>query len=373
MAELTPIVRTPGLSRRERTGLWRHVLSQAFVPADAEGPRRADGFRGRLRGTEVGTLRIYEGEAQSLMVRRTSRLIAAAPAGCYKVGLQLAGSSVVSQAGREVRLRVGEFAIYDTDRPFTLGFDEPNRVLVLMFPHAMLGLPAERVARLTATPMSCRDGLGALIAPFLIRVAGVLNDVDLEGGLRLAGNVLDLLTTMLAEQLDTAPASPSSAHRAQLVQITVFIEQHLDDCGLSPDLIAAAHHISTRQLHKLFRGQGTTVSAWVRQRRLEHCRRDLRDPLQASRPVSAIAARWGYPDAAHFSRLFKATFGVTPREYRVTVDLPSGAAVPLPGGPLVPLRVSGSRPAWRACPSTCSSPARCRRAGPPAGGSRARR
>ncbi|MEU9872377.1 helix-turn-helix transcriptional regulator [Actinomadura sp. NPDC048021] len=72
----------------------------------------------------------------------------------------------------------------------------------------------------------------------------------------------------------------------------------------------------------MFREEGTTVSAWIRERRLEHCRRDLRDPLQLHRPVSAIAAGWGFVDAAHFSRLFKAAYGATPREYRVTVLRP---------------------------------------------------
>jgi AraC-like DNA-binding protein len=55
------------------------------------------------------------------------------------------------------------------------------------------------------------------------------------------------------------------------------------------------------------------VSAWIRRRRLEACRHDL---VQTSRAVSAIGARWGLPDAAHFSRLFRAAYGSSPREYR---------------------------------------------------------
>jgi AraC-like DNA-binding protein len=33
-------------------------------------------------------------------------------------------------------------------------------------------------------------------------------------------------------------------------------------------------------------------------------------------PVSAVAARWGLPDPAHFNRLFKRTYGLPPAEYR---------------------------------------------------------
>lgn len=63
------------------------------------------------------------------------------------------------------------------------------------------------------------------------------------------------------------------------------------------------------------------MSAWIRLRRLERCRRDLRDPRAVDRPVSAIAATWGLPDPAHFSRTFRAAYGITPTEYRSGVDL----------------------------------------------------
>ncbi|MET8678043.1 helix-turn-helix transcriptional regulator [Streptomyces sp. NPDC004647] len=58
------------------------------------------------------------------------------------------------------------------------------------------------------------------------------------------------------------------------------------------------------------------VGNWIRLRRLEQCRRDLHDPALCARPVSAIAVRWGFRDAAHFSRTFRATYGVPPGEYR---------------------------------------------------------
>ncbi|HYP73799.1 MAG TPA: helix-turn-helix domain-containing protein, partial [Microbacterium sp.] len=88
--------------------------------------------------------------------------------------------------------------------------------------------------------------------------------------------------------------------------------------ALSPGSIAAAHYISTRHLHGLFQEQGTTVSTWIRMRRLEQCRRDLADPLHAGSPVAAISARWGFVDAAHFSRSFKQAYGVSPSEYRAS-------------------------------------------------------
>jgi AraC-like DNA-binding protein len=316
------VARTLDLPPRQRFDFWQHAVSEAFVPLEVSGPPSSPGlraghdFHGRMRGCDLGNLRLYDVRAQAHVARRTPRLVASAPAGCYKVGLQLRGSSVLIQDGREATLSPGDFAVYDTDRPYTLAFDDPHRTLILVFPRDLLGLPEDQVAKLTATRMPGSTGLAALVGPFLVRVADVLDDVDTRGGVRLAGNVLDLLSTVLAERLDCDPPDPDAAHRALMLKITAFIEQRLGDLDLSPGQIAVAHHISVRQLHKLFHGQGTTVSGWIRQRRLEHCGHDLRDPRYAARPVAAIGARWGYPDAAHFSRLFKATYGVGPREYR---------------------------------------------------------
>ena len=75
-----------------------------------------------------------------------------------------------------------------------------------------------------------------------------------------------------------------------------------------------------RYLHRLFESEPTTVAELIRRRRLDRCRRDLLDPDLDHLPVAAIGARWGLPTAAHFSRLFRAAYGVTPGELRAGLD-----------------------------------------------------
>jgi len=102
-----------------------------------------------------------------------------------------------------------------------------------------------------------------------------------------------------------------------LDRIRVFIMQRLSDRGLTPRAIAAAHHISVRTLYRHFRVDGgASVAAWVRDRRLERCRRDLLDPRQRTRSVRAIALRWGFRNHAHFSRAFRAAYGTSPQRCR---------------------------------------------------------
>ncbi len=86
--------------------------------------------------------------------------------------------------------------------------------------------------------------------------------------------------------------------------------------ALDPARIADAHGISVRHVHRLFHESGDTVAAAIRRERLDRCRADLEDPHQRARSITEIALRWGFNDSAHFSRAFRARFGVSPRAVR---------------------------------------------------------
>ena len=79
--------------------------------------------------------------------------------------------------------------------------------------------------------------------------------------------------------------------------------------------VAAAHGISVRTVHLAFAEGGTTVSRWIRDRRLRVCYRELAR-ADSQQTVTDIAFRWGFCDAAHFSRVFKRAYGITPSDVR---------------------------------------------------------
>ena len=90
-------------------------------------------------------------------------------------------------------------------------------------------------------------------------------------------------------------------------------------------MIARNCGISIRYLHELFRDTNQTLGAWIRDQRLDACRAALGD-RSLTQSVGEIAYHWGFGDQAQFSRVFKAHFGVSPKEYR-------GGGPPPPGGP----------------------------------------
>jgi AraC-like DNA-binding protein len=289
---------------------WRALPPTAFSARDVTA------FRGRISSANLGTVQLSKiAVTDDVLVRRTPRLIKVAAPDCVTVGLQLNGSCVVSQDGREARLTPGDYAIWDTTRPYAVSTRGRNQILKVMFPRRMLRVPPQRLSGLTACRFDRREGLAASVSPFLVGLSSRLHSLSHVGELDLADAVLSMLASSFAERLsDAEPAEAGGI--GLLLRIRSYIEQRLADPGLNVSNVAAAHHISVRYLQKLFEIDGETVTGWIRARRIEHCRRDLADPHSARLPVSSIAARWGLTNAAHFSRQFRGAYGLSPTEYR---------------------------------------------------------
>lgn len=180
--------------------------------------------------------------------------------------------------------------------------------------------------RLLGGRLCGRAGLGALLSELTQLTTQDTHLGRSRTAVHLSTAIVDLLAALILRELDeTAAVSPESAGRALLLRSQNFIETRLGDPEMDPDMVAAAHHVSTRSLHRAFNDHGLTVSGWIRTRRLDRCRRDLADPTLAAEPVHVIAARWGLRNQAHFSRIFRAVYGTSPLDYRRQAQL-SGPA-----------------------------------------------
>lgn len=295
---------------------FRIAISESFVPLSVTSAA-GETFWSSMRACSVDDVHVYRIGAAQHTVERTPELIARSDRSYFKLSLLLSGSGLLVQDDREAVLEPGDFSIYDTQRPYSLLFEGDFRTAVLMFPHELIDLAPEMVAELTAVRIRGDDGIGGVVAPFLRRIATSLDLLAGPEGTRLAHSAIDLVSTALASALSVGVAE-RTPNRALVRHILAYIEEHLADPGLCPDQVAAAHFISKRHLQALLHDEGLSVSGWIRSRRLEHCRRDLLDPVHASRPVAAVGARWGFIDAAHFSRTFKAAYGQSPRSLRMS-------------------------------------------------------
>lgn len=248
---------------------------------------------------------------------RTPKHIGRLDPNVYQMIVIKRGTMRVEYDGRRATLGRGDFTLIDTSRRGAAQHT-PGGMVKLLFPRALLPLAQTDVGRLTATRIPGDKGAGALVSSLARQLPRQLDDHDAEEGARLGTAVIDLLAVALGSQLGGSRVSSDTEQRALLLRIRTHIEERLADPELSPRSIATAHHISLRQLHRLFESQETTVAESIRRRRLERSRKDLLDPALLGLPVEAVARRWGFEDAAHFSRAFRAAYGLPPGRFRMT-------------------------------------------------------
>jgi AraC-like DNA-binding protein len=266
--------------------------------------------------SDVGPVQVLTVHSMATTVTRSPRLARDGSEPQLFLTLQGAGSSAMAQHGRHAHLRTGEFAVYSTASPYTLMFDGGLDAHFFRIPIAELALPESAIQEASARAFGTDDPVAGLTADYLRRLA---ENPDLRARAvadSLAQPTIDLVRAALISSLGDPALGKESLQTTLEMRLFEYLRAHLADHDLTPAKVAAAHNISVRHLYTILGRSGITLSDWVRTQRLEACRRDLAHPHARTRTIASIARQWGFPDATHFSRVFREAYGVTPREWR---------------------------------------------------------
>jgi AraC-like DNA-binding protein len=234
----------------------------------------------------------------------------------HTLGLMLTGHGTLEQCGRLASLTPGNLVIYRGRRPFQLELTSPYQYFMIDLPPEGAGFLRQADA-VIANPQLPQLASGRILAATLAEIAGLAARMGPLTRQEMGEHIISMLRTLMHEASQHEPA-PSACGSAVLDRTLNYIEQHLDR-ALSPEMIATAQHISVRYLHALFKRQDDTVGHHIRRRRMDRIRRDLADSDLAHLSASAVAARWGIQNASHFSKLFRAEFGLSPSEFRQAI------------------------------------------------------
>ncbi|SNR94762.1 transcriptional regulator, AraC family [Geodermatophilus saharensis] len=292
---------------------WRDLLGEHFVDLDVA-PATDRPVAGEVSSRALGSLQLSRVGSVDQRAVRTAGLARADGRRYVQVGLLERGAARVQQDGRECWLQPGDYALYETDRPFTwelsAGTAPAWSLLVVTWCR-----PEASAGALTARRLDGSAGLTGVLGRMMTDLVHSPDVTAADPGDRLAAELLDLVTTA-AGAAPPRPAGTPRGEDALVCAVRAYVEEHLADPGLGPREIAAAHFVSVRQLHRLFAGRQETVAGHVRRRRLERAREELGRADARALPVSAVARRCGFPDPSVFGRAFRAAYGLTPSRYR---------------------------------------------------------
>ncbi|MFB4195900.1 AraC family transcriptional regulator [Streptomyces carpaticus] len=306
----------------ERFEYWRHALATVIAPMELTSDRTAD-FEGWMRLIALEDIHVFPVTMRAAAARRTARLIRQSDPELLHLALLAPGANplAVSQNTARDVTGPGELYLVDTSRPFTVRATSPGLPLsghCVEIPKSRLSLPPRTpVGRILGRSLCGTRGFGGLLAHLLGHLGAQYHTYRPSDAPRLATALTDLVTGLITQNLDAGPPpDPAVAERTRFLAIKEFIERHLADSALTPAVVAAHHHISTRHLHRLFQQHGTTPAAYIRRRRLEQAHHDLSTAGRVRTPIQVVAHRWGFTSHAHFTRVYTRQFGVSPTRTR---------------------------------------------------------
>ncbi|WP_329107028.1 helix-turn-helix domain-containing protein [Streptomyces sp. NBC_01439] len=302
----------------ERADAFHHAMNDASVPNDVVHESPETGIRARFETWRVGSLDLFDVRSTGFEVRRTARHVRHhRDRPVVSVSLQTAGIHRAENAGERYVLGADDIGVFHELAPRRYGWSGEGSSWAVTIDMEHLGVPVDTVAR--ASVRLRTSPLHDLVLAHLCTLRRDPGRLEKDPGAAALGNA----TTDLVRALLTSAAHDEDDQRVRSVmddclagRIMAYTRRHLSDPELSPERIAHEHAISKRQLYAVLCRAGIRLEQWVISERLEAACRLLTSPQHAGLPVSAVAARCGFTSPSHFTRRFRATYGVTPREWR---------------------------------------------------------
>ena len=294
---------------------WRDMVRGALNDIHCHSPG-GGAFRGAISSWDLLDTRFVQISADAHRASFDQSRISKSDREFVLLSVLHEGEAKIFQDDREMTLFPGDIAIYDMSKPYQF-------VITKSFVQTVVRLHRDDLARrvphlhdFTAHRIAGDKGVGRIASAHIREVYDQLDSVGPESARAVQVNLLNIIAYALSGPERGPSAFLREHHQYLLRRIHWFVEENLFDENLSCEGVAAALGISERYLRKVCSTSGYSLSERILNRRLEEASRRLSHQNAVRTPITSIAYDCGFKDAAHFSRAFKAKFGMTPRDYQ---------------------------------------------------------
>ena len=303
---------TAAFPEHEQGRAWRDAMQRLCLPV-GELPENA-GFRG-----EIFCLESPLGMEFALVDAEPHEIAGSYPDqdAAIWLTLLLEGEATLSYNSQRLELVPGDIVYGPTYVEAVMRFSRDYRQLFVKVQRLILNPRVFAPLSLKLGHLPARSGINHVFSGMLQSLAEVIEDIPPEQLRPVETALTEFLITGLGEEKSVFSLGGVSGARAyHLQRICQRIETLLCEPDLTIGMVAQAEGVSTRYLQRLFTEAGNSFIHYLRTRRLERCRADLASTLHDDLSISEICFRWGFNGSAHFSRVFRKEYGMSPREYR---------------------------------------------------------
>ncbi|MGC2775674.1 MAG: helix-turn-helix domain-containing protein [Bradyrhizobium sp.] len=306
---------------------WREAIS-TFFEVDALAADEATPFRADVLSYALGPVLFGMARASGQRFRRTAETIVRSGVDHIILQLYVRGSYEGVAGGRPIRVDAGDICVLDLAQTLeTRATAFENFTLVV--PRPMFDARLLRIEDLHGLVLPAEGAL----APLLARHFGALFDyaprMSFDECQAVIEGTVSLVAACLRGELESRDADRNVTADASLLRVRQYIEAQLSSAELSADAVALHFGLSRASLYRLFAPIGG-IADYIRSRRLHRAFFELASAGSRQVRIGEVARRWQLGTDAHFARLFKTAYGITPRAAREAALF--GARQVSPGG-----------------------------------------
>lgn len=297
---------------------WQTLLSATHLPWRLDVPKRRAGrvADAWVQRWWIDDLALVDCECAPCSGSRRQPELTATDGEFVVLLMTLAGRETVEQGGAQADLGPGDAVAWDSTTSARFAVWQPLTKRSLLIPRAALDEVSGRAWVQAGVLLDGGSPAVRMLRTYLDTVQQALPELDSSAVMAARNATLELLAGALrSDDGRSGGAVPTGGSSGPALRAVMdrWIDRHLIRHELTPAAVAQAHGVSVRTVNRIFNATGETLSEVVRVRRLARAREELTD---TDEPITTIAHRWGFADGSHFSRLFKAQYGCSPRDYR---------------------------------------------------------
>lgn len=290
---------------------WVDVLNDRFGQWEAERPT-AKGFFARTNSSRIDSTQFVECICDPCAAIRPARRSPNSAAESLTFQLVVSGRELFEIGDSRHILTPGDLLIWNDLN--AMRFDVSERLHKIS-----VTVPMARLRNWFPTRWHSIEQYhpkGSPVASVMSSLMTAMLPEALNERLRDGHAVADAMMGSLVCVLGTEAGFASGIRDSHIHRAKSYIAANLPNPDLSPADVAAAAGVSVRHLHSLFESADLSVHEYIMSQRLERIHQDLAKDSMRNRTITDIAFAWGFQSSAHFSRRFRAAFGLSPSAFR---------------------------------------------------------
>ncbi|WJD60692.1 helix-turn-helix domain-containing protein [Pseudomonas kurunegalensis] len=236
----------------------------------------------------------------------------ASDADSFYLSLTMCRQAHVVQNGRKSLQRPGDIVFYGGGETFSCSFPEGDDQIVITVPHELMIEHVPNALSFSSRTLDGNSTLGKIVNS-MIREMWVSDGLGVAVETKLSGSLLDVVSAGFESEVgELNRAAPWQVRKMERVKS--YLIENLRNPMLCMDSVASDNYVSARTLNRMFAREGTTASKWLWEQRLLESQRELL--AHPDKNIGDVAIEMGFRNFSHFSRAFKASFGLSPRQHR---------------------------------------------------------